>query len=150
MNGFFSFKKHCKKISHYREQIWARTSHFALNSLHLRQERTTVPTKKKRRTKSGTSRGIPTGASKRMEGRTSVKASSIVDEERTEVVLSAKTHRRVSTCNMRAGRPGASICWPCSSHAPWGWCSLGVPPDLYLVRKVFDVFQLVSCINRHM
>jgi hypothetical protein len=27
---------------------------------------------------------------------------------------------------------------------------LGVPPDLYLVRKVFDVLQLVSCINRHM
>jgi hypothetical protein len=25
-----------------------------------------------------------------------------------------------------------------------------VPPDLYLVKKVFDVFQLVSCINRHM
>jgi hypothetical protein len=25
-----------------------------------------------------------------------------------------------------------------------------VPPDLYLVRKVFDVLQLVSCINRHM
>jgi hypothetical protein len=26
---------------------------------------------------------------------------------------------------------------------------LGVPPDLYLIRKVFDVLQLVSCINRH-
>jgi hypothetical protein len=25
-----------------------------------------------------------------------------------------------------------------------------MPPDLYLVRKVFDVLQLVSCINRHM
>jgi hypothetical protein len=25
-----------------------------------------------------------------------------------------------------------------------------VPPDLYLVRKVFDVLQLVSYINRHM
>jgi hypothetical protein len=25
-----------------------------------------------------------------------------------------------------------------------------VPPELYLVRKVFDVLQLVSCINRHM
>jgi hypothetical protein len=25
-----------------------------------------------------------------------------------------------------------------------------VPPDLYLVRKVFDVLQLVSWINRHM
>jgi hypothetical protein len=24
-----------------------------------------------------------------------------------------------------------------------------VPPDLYLIRKVFDVLQLVSCINRH-
>jgi hypothetical protein len=24
-----------------------------------------------------------------------------------------------------------------------------VPPDLYLTRKVFDVLQLVSCINRH-
>jgi hypothetical protein len=24
-----------------------------------------------------------------------------------------------------------------------------VPPDLYLVRKVFDVLQLVSYINRH-
>jgi hypothetical protein len=27
---------------------------------------------------------------------------------------------------------------------------LGMPPDLYLVRKVFAVLQLVSCINRHM
>jgi hypothetical protein len=27
---------------------------------------------------------------------------------------------------------------------------IGVPPDLYLVRKVFDMLQLVSCINRHM
>jgi hypothetical protein len=27
---------------------------------------------------------------------------------------------------------------------------MGVPPDLHLVRKVFDVLQLVSCINRHM
>jgi hypothetical protein len=25
-----------------------------------------------------------------------------------------------------------------------------MPPDLYLVRKVFDVLQLVSYINRHM
>jgi hypothetical protein len=25
-----------------------------------------------------------------------------------------------------------------------------MPPDLYLVRKVFDVLQLVSCINRDM
>jgi hypothetical protein len=25
-----------------------------------------------------------------------------------------------------------------------------VPLDLYLVRKVFDVLQLVSCINGHM
>jgi hypothetical protein len=27
--------------------------------------------------------------------------------------------------------------------------SLGMPPDLYLVRKVFDVLQLVSYINRN-
>jgi hypothetical protein len=27
---------------------------------------------------------------------------------------------------------------------------VGVTPDLYLVRKVFDVLQLVSCIHRHM
>jgi hypothetical protein len=27
---------------------------------------------------------------------------------------------------------------------------VGVPLDLYLIRKVFDVLQLVSCINRHM
>jgi hypothetical protein len=26
---------------------------------------------------------------------------------------------------------------------------VSVPPDLYLVRKVFDMLQLVSCINRH-
>jgi hypothetical protein len=26
---------------------------------------------------------------------------------------------------------------------------VGRAPDLYLVRKVFDVLQLVSCINRH-
>jgi hypothetical protein len=25
-----------------------------------------------------------------------------------------------------------------------------MPPDLYLVRKVFDVLQLVSYINRHL
>jgi hypothetical protein len=25
-----------------------------------------------------------------------------------------------------------------------------VPPDLNLARKIFDVIQLVSCINRHM
>jgi hypothetical protein len=25
-----------------------------------------------------------------------------------------------------------------------------MPPDLYLVKKVFDVLQLVSYINRHM
>jgi hypothetical protein len=42
-----------------------------------------------------------------------------------------------------------SIHRPCSSHAPRGWSSLGVPPDLYLIRKVFDVLQLVFCINRH-
>jgi hypothetical protein len=24
-----------------------------------------------------------------------------------------------------------------------------MPPDLYLIRKVFNVLQLVSCINRH-
>jgi hypothetical protein len=24
-----------------------------------------------------------------------------------------------------------------------------VPPDLYLIRKVFNVLQLVSCISRH-
>jgi hypothetical protein len=29
-------------------------------------------------------------------------------------LLSAKTHRWASTGNMRAGRPGASICWPCN------------------------------------
>jgi hypothetical protein len=25
-----------------------------------------------------------------------------------------------------------------------------MPPDLYLIKKLFDVLQLVSCINRHM
>jgi hypothetical protein len=33
-------------------------------------------------------------------------------------LLSAKTQRRVSTGNMRAERPGASIYWTCSSHTP--------------------------------
>jgi hypothetical protein len=65
-------------------------------------------------------------------------------------LLSAKTHRRASIGNMRARRLGASIRRPYSSHVPWGWSSLGVPPDLYLVKKVFDVLQLVSYINRHM
>jgi hypothetical protein len=36
----------------------------------------------------------------------------------SSLVLSAKTHRRALTGNMRAGRPGASIRQPCSSHAP--------------------------------
>jgi hypothetical protein len=66
------------------------------------------------------------------------------------LVLLAKTHQWASIGNTRAGRPGASIRQPCSSHTPWCWSSLGVPPDLYLVRQVFDVLQLVFCINRHM
>jgi hypothetical protein len=34
------------------------------------------------------------------------------------LLLSAKTHQQALTGNTRAGRPGASIHLPCSSHAP--------------------------------
>jgi hypothetical protein len=41
-----------------------------------------------------------------------------VFKKKLRPVLPAKTHRRALTGNTRAGRPGASIRRPCSSHAP--------------------------------
>jgi hypothetical protein len=84
-----------------------------------------------------------------MPGLAKVVPSTLVMLRLLGVVLSAKTHRRALTDNTRARRPGASIRRPCNSQATWCWDSLGMSPDLYLVSKVFDVLQLVSCINRH-
>jgi hypothetical protein len=76
---FFSFKNIAKK------SFWQNRSEQGPLTLlwthHIWDKRITVPTEKAAQVEGSR----PTGASKRTEGRTSVKSSSIVDEERIEV-----------------------------------------------------------------
>jgi hypothetical protein len=61
--------------------------------------------------------------------------------------------RRARMCCRQAtresGGPEPLSIGPAAHTCPEVGVRLGVPPDLYLIRKVIDVLQLVSYINRH-
>jgi hypothetical protein len=69
-------------------------------------------------------------------------------------LLSVETHQRGATCNTRSREAPGTTGGPRSFsqplriwHTTWPLGLLGMPPDLYLIRKVYMCFQLVSCVQ---